>query len=115
MNAYFGEDWDVPATEGQPHVDTPVGVPCGYCTIPIEGGDRGFMIGCVRLDAERQPYGSLEPWHRECLMRSTVGSVAHLDGRCTCHGGPGGEGPQTPAEVRAEAIEVWGRIASGRF
>ena len=115
MNAYFGEPWDVPATEGQPHVDTPVGVPCGGCTVPIEDGDRGFMLGCVRLDGDQQPYNSVEPWHRECLMRSTVGSPAHLDGRCTCHGGPGGEGSQTPVQVRAEAIEVWDRITSGRF
>jgi hypothetical protein len=48
-------------------------------------------------------------------LRAVVGSPAHLDGHCTCHGGDGDGRPQTPAEMRAEAIEVWDRIASGRL
>jgi hypothetical protein len=115
VNAYFGEPWDVPATEGQPRVPTPVGAPCLWCAVPIADGDRGFMIGCARLGDDGKPYGTVEPQHRECQMRAVMGSPAHLDGHCTCHGGDGGERPQAPAEMRAEAIEVWDRIASGRF
>jgi hypothetical protein len=115
VNAYFGEPWDVPATEGQPHVPTPVGKPCLWCSVPIADGDRGFMVGWARRDDDGEFHYALEPQHRECQLRAVVGSPAHLDGNCTHHGGEGGDRPQTPAEARAEAIEVWDRINSGRF
>lgn len=114
MNAFFGEPWDVPATEGQEHVPTPVGTPCLWCQVPIEDGDRGFILPAMRQTLAGDWYADPLPQHRECQMRSVIGSPAHLDGNCICHGGDPAR-PQTPAEVRAEAVEVWDRIMSGRF
>lgn len=113
-NPYFGEPWDVPAVEGARQAPTPVGQPCAWCTVSIADGDQGFLIGCARLDEHGNVHGSVKPFHRECLLRSTVGSPAHLDGECSCNGGEGNGSPSTPEGKRAEAIAVWDRIRSGR-
>lgn len=107
---FFGPIWDVPATAGQPHVPTPVGVACGFCRIEIAEGDRGFILDHVSIGPAGEPVAIEFPWHRECLMRSTIGSPAHLEGRCTCHGGEPETAAQTPKQLRAEAIDVWERI-----
>lgn len=88
---------------------------CAWCTVPVADGDQGFLIGCARLDENRRPYGSIEPWHRECRLRSTAGSPAHLDGECSCHTGRPDARPQTPQGKRAEALEVWDRIQRGQI
>ena len=108
-NPYFGERWDVPATEGAEQAPTPIGQPCGWCTVPIQDGDRGFLLGHVAADGT----AAAQPWHRECLLRCGVGSPAHLDGRCSCRGVA--EDPLTPEQMRAEALEVWDRVQSGRL
>lgn len=114
MNAFFGEPWDAPATDGQPRVATPVGQKCLWCSMPIVEGDRGFIVPAMRQTPAGDWYADPLPQHRECQLRSVVGSPAHLDGHCSCHGGNPAR-PQTPEELRAEAIEVWDRINSGRF
>lgn len=115
VNPYFGEPWDAPAVDAAPRVATPVGVPCLWCGVPVERGDRGFMVGCARLGEDGEPYGSVEPYHRECQMRSVIGSPAHLDGECFCHTGEPDQHPSTPQEKRAEAIEVWDRVLRGEI
>lgn len=110
-NPYFGEPWDVPAVEGARQVPTPVGEPCAWCETQIADGDQGFLIPGARLGRHGKLYSSLQPWHRECLLRTVVGSPARLDGTCRCHGG-GDERPHSPAEKRGEAVEVWDRIQS---
>ena len=108
MNAYFGEPWDAPIVDGQTREHTPIGNPCAWCQVPIATGDQGILMGAITGPPQR-PLASRVPYHRECLMRSTIGSPAHLDGKCTCRGGqPPAE--QTPEEMRAEALEVWRRI-----
>lgn len=113
MNPYFGEPWGAPAIDANTQVPTPVGMACLWCAVPIEDGDRGYMVGCVSTGADGKPYARVEPAHRECHLRAVVGSAAHLDGACTCHGAGPDDGPQTPADRRAEAIEVWDRVQSG--
>lgn len=74
MNAFFGEPWDAPACEGAPQVPTPVGEERSHCTVPVEDGDRGFMISHVGRDPDGNLAAFAMPWHRECLMRTTAGS-----------------------------------------
>ena len=109
MSPYFGEPWDDPATDGQGTTPTPTGIPCTWCTIPIQHGDRGFITACARRNDAGTIYGSLEPVHRECLLLATTGPAAHMDGRCSCRGAHRQHEGQSPAEVRAEAIEAWER------
>ncbi len=108
----FGELWDAPICEDTPTAPTPVGEPCAWCEVPIADGDRGVITPCLMADELPKSL----PWHRECYFRLTVGSPAHLRGRCDMHcGGDGteaGPGPRTPAEKRAEALESW-RIVTG--
>lgn len=111
MNPIFGEPWDAPICEDAPRAETPVGVKCLWCQVPIEDGDRGILMAYMGAP-DKEP--TRAPYHRECLMHSTVGSPDHLDGKCTCRGGEPGA-PQTPQEMRAEALEVWRRIEAGVF
>lgn len=113
-NPYFGEPWDAPAVEGARRAPTPVGQPCADCTMPIADGDQGFLIPrASRTADERRP--ASQPWHRECLMRTVVGSPDCIDGTCHCRSEDADACEPTPQQRRAEAIEVWNRIQSGQF
>lgn len=99
---YFGKPWDAPICDDGTQIPTPVGTDCAWCEVPIQDGDRGVVIPAFGNSGWRST-----SWHKECFLRSTVGSPAHQAGRCSCHGVKEGPGPQTPAERRAEAVEVW--------
>lgn len=83
--------------------ETPVGVRCSWCKIPIEADDAGFLV---------PTYGGedwvLLPEHQDCFVRQLVGSVEHQKGECSCFH------PErdydttvsTPAQRRAEATEA---------
>lgn len=105
-NPYFGEPWDSPMFDDEadapPRADTPVGEHCGFCTMAICEGDQGIITPAIL--AGGQP-GTV-PWHKECLLRQTVGSPFHQLGKCSCHGGENFD-PQSPAERRAEALAAW--------
>lgn len=65
-----------------PHMektDTPRGSCCQWCGEEFEAEASGFMIGGF-------PRG-LVPYHRECFIRSVIGSVGHQQKRCSCYGG----------------------------
>jgi hypothetical protein len=109
----FGEPWDAPMCEDAATAPTPTGEPCGWCRTTIQDGDRGVLIPCVLTEGR----AVVLPWHRECLMRSTAGSPAHLRGHCTtaCRG-DGREDDKAPAtheQMRAEALESWRMISEG--
>lgn len=84
---YFGEPWDVPAVEDAEPAPTPVGKRCAFCPDVIVEGDQGFLMGTISSGPDGEPVPAVMPVHRECMVRSTVGSVEHLEGRCTCFGG----------------------------
>lgn len=65
MRSFFGE-WDAPATDDLPHVDTPVGSVCFQCEEPIREGDGGGT------------YESGLVVHKECNLRSVMGGIGHL-------------------------------------
>lgn len=112
---YFGQPWNAPAVDDGVAGPTPVGEPCQHCGEPIAEGDQGFMINTVRLAEDgRTPVGSIEPTHRECLIRLTVGSVECLQGRCQCAtGAPGG--PQDTRSLREQGRQTiqWLRSCGG--
>lgn len=48
---------------------------CGWCEEPLIDGSNALVMPFVRM-------------HRECAIRMVAGSVAHLERRCSCYGGP---------------------------
>jgi hypothetical protein len=75
MMTWFGKRYPAPAYQDTPQTETPVGTACRYCDEKIVMGDDGWIL----MD------GSV--FHRECHMRSIIGSVAHQQQRCSCFGG----------------------------
>lgn len=105
MNGWFGESWGAPVNESLLHVETPVGRKCYWCEEVIEPGDTGFMQTTIRKEG-----ATIEPVHLECQMRSVLGSVGHLNGKCPCYGGTEGD-PEgmTRREAAAAAFALYNR------
>lgn len=94
-SGYFGppalrKDWET-------QIPAPVGTPCTLCEEPIAEGDMGLVQGeCVR--------------HYECDMRSIIGSVGHLMGKCSCYGGTEEDPPgMTRRQAAQAACALWER------
>lgn len=92
---WFGQSWGAPACEPGDRVETPVGRLCLWCQEPIAAGDQGFLIPHVDTTI------TLKPHHLECQIRSIVGGVNHIEGRCLCCGGT--EDPDPPGLTRRQA------------
>jgi hypothetical protein len=78
-------------------VATPAGMTCLFCEEPIAHGDSGFVCEDAIL-------------HRECQLRTFIGSVAHVQKRCSCFV-PGAEETDPPELTRRQAarlaVELW--------
>ena len=48
-------------------------------------------------------------YHNDCLIRSLVGSVAHQEGRCSCHGGVDEDDPALTRRQAATAAAEYFR------
>ncbi len=114
VTVYFGEWWDVPAMESARLADTPVGALCRFCDVKIVEGDQGVFMVHVDLDAEGNPSASAGPWHRECQLRSVLGSVDHLEGRCICRDGDGGQHEAATPREEALRLRAW-LVERGRW
>lgn len=92
-------------------VEAPVGEECMECEEPIADGESGVL---VMVGIWVEDVGMVEsypaPVHKECMLRMTVGSLAHLNQECTCYGGNGGEYNLTRRE---ESKLVYRRIHAG--
>jgi len=73
---------------------------CNYCDEPVEEG-------------ERHPAFRSEPMHRACGLRLIVGSVAHLQGRCSCYV-EGSEANDDPKLTKRQAAEEVARFLQRR-
>lgn len=102
MNGYFGVRWNAPAFESAPELPCPVGEKCLLCTQEIIDGESGVMMAYI----DAQGDGGVAPQHIECHLRSILGSVAHLEMRCTCYGGSVQEEGQSGRNYRAQARET---------
>lgn len=70
---WFGKRYNSPAYREAPHVPIPVGETCTNCLEPIKDGEDGW------LDAAGNPF------HRACWYRNIIGSLAHVQRRCSCY------------------------------
>ena len=79
-----GTLWFAPTVPGRVYarpdlrVPVPVGDRCTHCVETFVEGDAGFVTN-----------GGLVPFHQNCLLRLTVGSLGHVMGWCSCYGGDG--------------------------
>jgi hypothetical protein len=79
----------------------PAGEHCLLCDAEFAEGDSGQAMPAVTTAAGT----TIRHVHKECQLMNVTGGLAHLEGRCSCHGGGG-----TPAmTLRQEALEVWRR------
>ena len=70
---------------------------CAHCDEPILPGD----------DMTTTNDGDLL-FHRECLLRGVIGSVAHQRRECSCYGGTGEDDPNlTRREAARAAFRYW--------
>ena len=62
------------------------------------------------IDASDQPRAALQNLHSECGIRRIVGSLAHLERRCSCHV-PGSAEADPPGmskrKAALKAVELW--------
>jgi hypothetical protein len=75
---YQGRLWDAPAFDDAEEVVV-AGTSCVLCQEMILEEDNA----CIT------PVG--QSFHLECWLRPVFGSIAHLEGRCSCSGGDGDE------------------------
>lgn len=95
----YGEDGQLLTDMRKPF---PAGESCLHCGEVFDqaAGDSGQAMPCI-LAAGRS---EIRHAHKECSLRSVIGSLAHLEGRCHCYGGSN----ETPGlTAREEAVRVW--------
>lgn len=118
---WFGDPWpsyicydeqDNLATEKR--IPTPVGEPCLWCTEPIEDGQSGVGMGVVGMGPQGRPEPHMGYTHKECLLRSTLGSVEHLEGKCGCLDGVMVEPADSARTAREDALLTWRWIEQHR-
>lgn len=103
---YFGDFWDVPATEGATPIPTPVDEECLYCDEKITEGDQGFSQPFMQLNDDKKSVTPIIRFvHRECQLRAVVGSIGHLKEKCSCYGGT--EHDDLGMTRREAALAVW--------
>lgn len=106
-------------------LDTPVGTICLHCRELIEPGDSGFVFRghgfpeALTIDPLPMGDGSYVVEHRECHLRSVIGSVAHVQKRCSCYvlGADETDPPElTKRQAARLAVELWEeRLARGEI
>lgn len=99
---WFGTNWGAPICSECPQVPVPIGSNCFYCEEPIIETDSG-VISSNEL-----------PMHYNCFLRGIVGSVAHLQKRCSCFipGAHEGDPPGLTKRQAADmAVQVWSALA----
>lgn len=119
MTWYFGDPWGPAHDEPDRIVPAPIGRPCLHCGELIEAGDQGIIAGHVKYDDQGQATGSYEPQHRECVLRSVFGSVAHIQRKCSCYvaGSECGDDPTISRREAARQAARFGELLlrSGRY
>jgi hypothetical protein len=84
----------------------PAGERCLYCEELFDetAGDSGQAMPCQLAGGGAE----IRHAHKECGLRAVTGPVAHLEGRCSCHGGADHDAPGRT--VRQESLAVWAWI-----
>ncbi len=98
-NSWFGKRVWAQICLSLEHVSTPVGEICLHCDEKIGEDDEGEMI--FTSTGER-------PIHRECLLRTVIGSVGHQKKTCSCYGGSEEDPPNvTKREAAIAAVSYF--------
>jgi len=106
-NHWFGPGPFAPICEEVDRVPIPVGELCSWCEEHIEPDQNG-----IEMVHGWGPGWEYRPIHQECLMRSVIGSLAHIEGRCTCFGGTM-DFNEPRMSKRQEALIVFQRWLAG--
>lgn len=110
---YLGKKWDAPITDGAIEVDDRLAsaflqgtIPCDLCQEMLVEGENILIMPNMG-------------GHTECIIRSMMGDVAHLEGRCSCPGSSDtplpGEDAQTYRESSLAAVQWLVDHGRGRF
>jgi len=74
---------------------------CFYCGEPIVASDNSIAMGCLNT-------------HRNCFLRQVIGSVAHIEKRCSCYvdGSTAGDPPELTRRQAADAaVTLFRRVS----
>jgi hypothetical protein len=75
---WFGQPYRAPVYRDVERMVTPVGATCLHCGEVFVAGDDGFELPYL------SPDGPLAYFHRDCHLRTVLGSVAHIQKLCSC-------------------------------
>lgn len=113
---FFGpRPWGIGLDVPDMMAPTPEGAVCGHCEEPIAAGDSGVTIpfvgvegdGCRATFVRGKDGGPDLALHRECHIRSLVGSVGHQRSKCGCAGGSEGDPPGFSKREAARAATFY--------
>lgn len=108
---WFGTPWPAPdwpapvCGDERMRVMVPLGQICLSCGEAVELDDSGVMTCYTEVAPTGEWVTSIRPQHAECLVRGMLGSLAHLERRCSCYGGTDHDTPGL--SVREEARLVF--------
>jgi hypothetical protein len=80
-----------------------LGLLCHHCGESFAPSEYGHMSYCL------EPGGwACIARHRECDLRMVLGSVGHLEGKCSCYGGDQEDPPELSVRDAARAaVAIW--------
>lgn len=99
---WFGVRWNAPIMEEAPEIPVPVGYRCLYCEEVITTDESGVTMPSIEAAGTTR-----RPIHIECFLRSTLGSVAHQEQRCTCFGGTAEDSDDRSYREQARELMSW--------
>lgn len=112
---WFGKMYDAPMYFSTAETSTPVGIPCVHCDEVIVEGDDGVVLPGGGISPVCDPFHDgrvfnedgvpMCAFHRSCFLRGTIGSVAHVQRRCSCYV-PGADEGDPPEMTRRQAAEA---------
>ncbi|HEY7195472.1 MAG TPA: hypothetical protein VH439_17145 [Gemmatimonadales bacterium] len=77
---WFGKSYRAPVYHSIERTATPVGEDCSWCFERITEGDDGFELPFASpLSDAKAIY-----YHRQCFLRTVLGSVSHIERLCSC-------------------------------
>ena len=81
-----------------------LGLLCHHCGESFAPSEYGHMSDCLEVDG----FWASIARHRECQLRQVIGSVGHLEGRCSCYGGD----QEDPSDLSVRdaaraAVAIW--------
>jgi hypothetical protein len=79
----------------------PVNTICAHCEEPIRQDDSGFSL----ISVDEHGHGNRVYEHRACFLRTVLGSVAHIEERCSCFV-PGATCTDPEGMTRRQAAEA---------